>query len=102
MESGSAIFLSPKCYLLDNGNPNDANGSKRALKGVHHETVLTRQDFLDSLYENRIIVKRQVRLRRHQKAFKMRLIEEHKKALNSVYYKFKVCDDLITCVPHNL
>ena len=29
---GTAIFLSPKCYMMDNGDPNDPKGSKRALK----------------------------------------------------------------------
>ena len=100
MKSGSGIFLSPKCYLMDNGDENDPDGTKRALKGVNHGTNVSRQDFLDALYNNTIAMRRQVRFKRDPKVFKMRLVEEQRRALNSIYYKFKVDDNMVTCTPH--
>ena len=100
MTSGTAVFLSPKCYLMDNGDETDKNGCKRALKGVNHSTVVSKQDFIDALYENKVVMRHQVRFKRDQKAFKMKLVEEHRRALNSIYYKMKVSDDLISCLPH--
>ena len=100
MTSGSAIFLSPKCYLMHNGDENDEKGTKRALKGVNHSTNVSREDFIDALYENKIAVRRQVRFKRDPKVFKTRLVEEQRRALNPIYYKMKVSDDFVTCAPH--
>ena len=100
MTSGSAIFLSPKCYLMHNGDDNDEKGTKRALKGVNHSTNVSREDFIDALYENKIAVRRQVRFKRDPKVFKTRLVEEQRRALNPIYYKMKVSDDFVTCAPH--
>ena len=85
---------------MDNGDENDKNGCKRALKGVNHSTVVSKQDFIDALYENKVVMRHQVRFKRDQKAFKMKLVEEHRRALNSIYYKMKVSDDFISCLPH--
>ena len=101
MNSGTAVFLSPKCYLMDNGKPNDPNRVKRALKGINEKTMLNREDFLASLYQNQSIVKPQTRMKRDQKSSKIRIIEENKKSLNSVYYKMRLSEDLLSCRPHD-
>ena len=86
---------------MHNGDETDKNGMKRALKGVNHSTVVSKQDFIDALYDNKVIVmRRQVRLKRDQKLFKMKLVEEDRRALNAIYYKMKVSDDFISCLPH--
>ena len=100
MTTGIALFNSPKCYIMDNCVENDPDGIKRALKGVHHNTIVNKEDFLNSLYKNDVPIRKQVRLRRDTRVFKIRLIEEEKRALNPVYYKYKVSSDLITCTPH--
>ena len=101
MTSGSAIFLSPKCYLMDNGIPTDPNGIKRALKGINEKTVLNKDDFLGALYENRPVVKPQMRMKRDKKTCKIRIVEEEKKSLNSIYYKMKLSADYLSCTPHD-
>ena len=100
MKSGTAVFLSPKCYLLDSGDHDSPDGVKRALKGINDKTKITREEFLSSLYQNKIIRKDQNRLKRDLKKFKFATVKETKKALNSVYYKMKVSDDFISCAPH--
>ena len=100
MRSGTAVFLSPKCYLLDSGELGNQDGIKRALKGINDETTVSREEFLSSLYQNQIVRKDQNRLKRDLKKFKFCTVKETKKALNSVYYKMQVSDDFITCSPH--
>ena len=100
IKSGTAVFLSPKCYLIDSGDHDNPDGIKRALKGINDETSVTREEFLDSLYQNDVVRKRQIRLKRDLKKFKFSTIAETKKALNSVYYKMKVSDDFLSCSPH--
>ena len=100
MITGIALFNSPKCYILDNCDENDPDGIKRALKGVHHKTLVTKEDFLNSLYQNDVPIRKQVRLKRDTRIFKIRLVEEQKRALNPVYFKYKVSSDLISCSPH--
>ena len=102
MTSGSAIFLSPKCYLMDNGIPNDPHGVKRALKGISEKTVLDKADFLTALYENQTVIKPQMRMKRDTKSCKIRIVEERKKSLNSIYYKMKLSDDYLSCTPHDV
>ena len=101
MTSGSAIFLSPKCYLMDNGIPNDPNGVKRALKGISEKTVLDKSDFIDALYLNKTVIKPQIRMKRDTKTCKIRIVEEQKKSLNSIYYKMKLSEDYLSCSPHD-
>ena len=100
MTKGTAVFLSPKCYLLDGADSDNPDGTKRALKGINNETLISREEFLNALYDNTVIKKRQVRMKRNLKKFKICNISETKKALNSVYYKMKVSDDFISCTPH--
>ena len=101
MTTGSAIFLSPKCYLLDSGNTDNADGVKRALKGINDKTHISRDEFLSSLYGNTVIKKQQNRLKRDLKKFKFSTVCETKKALNSIYYMMQVSEDFLSCSPHN-
>lgn len=73
---------------------------KKAIKGVNPCTPLEFKDFLDVLYDNKIVMRDQTRLRRHLKQFTVQMQREQKRALNSVYFKLKVSDDFITCSPH--
>ena len=86
--------------MLDSGDHDSPDGVKRALKGINDKTKITREEFLSSLYQNKIIRKDQNRLKRDLKKFKFATVKETKKALNSVYYKMKVSDDFISCAPH--
>ena len=86
---------------MDNGVPDDPNGVKRALKGIHQKTVLNKSDFLTALYENRNPIKPQIRMKRDIKTRKIRIVEEQKKSLNSLYYKMKLSTDLLSCTPHD-
>ena len=100
IKSGTAVFLSPKCYLMHSGEDDNPDGVKRALKGINDETNITREEFLNSLYQNEVVKKRQIRLKRDLKKLKFSTVAETKKALNSVYYKMKVSDDFLSCSPH--
>ena len=73
---------------------------KKALKGVHVRTNLSREDFLHVLYHNSVVMRKQVRLRRDPQRYTVRLQEEQKKALNAIYYKMKISDNFISCSPH--
>ena len=73
---------------------------KKALKGVHSRTLLEYEDFLDVLYNNSTVMREQTQLRRNPKKFTIQLQRGKKRALNSVYYKFKISPDFITCSPH--
>ena len=97
LENGSAVFLSPKCYWMED----KASGQlKKAMKGVNANTPITYEDFLDSLYNNSNKLTEQIRLRRHRNNYSMELQSNIKKSLNSVYYKMKVSEDFISCSPH--
>ena len=96
MDNGRAIFLSPKCYLLEDES---TQKSKKALKGVNCETDIQFQHFVDVLYNNSKIHRQQNRLRRNQKHYAMELQSNMKKSLNSVYYKMKVSNDFVKCSP---
>ena len=87
---------------MDNGDKNDPNGQKRALKGINEKTTLEKSDFLAALYSNQNVIKPQIRMKRDFKTRKIRIVEEQKKSLNSIYYKMKLSDDLLTCTPHDL
>ena len=73
---------------------------KKALKGIHSHTLLEYDDFIDVLYNNATVIKDQTQLRRNPKKFTVQLQREKKRALNSVYYKFKISPDFLTCSPH--
>lgn len=97
ISKGSAIFLSPKCYYMEDKTTGEC---KKALKGIHSQTMLQYDDFIDVLYNNSTVMRDQTRLRRNLKKFTVHLQREKKRALNSVYYKFKISSDFITCSPH--
>ena len=73
---------------------------KKALKGIHSQTLITLDDFLGVLYNNNTVMRDQTRLKRNLKKFTVQLQREKKRALNSVYFKLRVSDDFITCSPH--
>ena len=100
IKSGIALFMSPKCYFMDDEDPKSCDGVKKALKGIHNATEVTKEEFLSALHQNKVIMKKQIRLRKDLKKSKFCTIEETKKAVNSVYYKMKVSEDFITCSPH--
>ena len=85
---------------MHSGEDDNPDGVKRALKGINDETNITREEFLNSLYQNELVKKRQIRLKRDLKKLKFSTVAETKKALNSVYYKMKVSDDFLSCSPH--
>ena len=97
LENGSAVFLSPKCYWMED----QASGQvKKAMKGVNADTPITYEDCLDALYNNTNKLTQQMRLRRHKNNYSMELQSNVKKSLNSVYYKMRVSEDFISCSPH--
>ena len=89
--------MSPKCYIMED---KESGQVKKALKGIHSETMIEFDDFVDVLYNNSAVMRNQTRLRRNLKKFTVQLQSEKKKALNSVYFKLKVSKDFITCSPH--
>ena len=97
MTNGGGVFLSPKCYLMEDKS---SGQSKKALKGVHSETTIKYDDFVDVLYNNSTVMREQIRLRRHKDNYAMELQSNTKKSLNSIYYKMKVSEDFVSCSPH--
>ena len=96
IQDGGALFLSPKCYMKK-----DKSGKvKKALKGIHSETLIEYSDFVDALHNNKIVERDQTRFKRNLKRFTIELRNERKRALNSIYYKLKVSDDFLSCSPH--
>ena len=73
---------------------------KKALKGIHSETLIEYSDFVDALHNNKIVERDQTRFKRNLKRFTIELRNERKRALNSIYYKLKVSDDFLSCSPH--
>ena len=102
IDQGSFVGLSPKCYSLvgstfENGNEKMKN--KKAHKGIHRETLLDHEDFLNCLYQDKSISKDQFSFRIQNKSKQIDLIKSHKIALNSTYCKFFVENDKVTCTP---
>lgn len=97
IQSGSAVFLSPKCYIMEDQT---SGATKKALKGIHSQTMIELNDFVDVLYNNSTVMRDQTRFRRNLKKFTVQLQSEKKRALNSIYFKLKVSDDFLTCSPH--
>ena len=73
---------------------------KKALKGIHSETLIDSQDFIEVLYNNSNIMRDQTRFRRSLKQFTVQMHKQKKRALNSVYFKLRVSEDFLTCSPH--
>ena len=97
IDKGRAIFLSPKCYLMHDST---SGQMKKALKGIHSETLIDDQDFIEVLYNNSNIMRDQTRFRRNLKQFTVQMQKQKKRALNSVYFKLRVSDDFLACSPH--
>ena len=71
----------------------------KTFQGIHNSTDVSKEEFLSALYDNQVVVKKQVRLKRDLKKFKFLTIAETKKAINAIYYKMNVSDDFISCKP---
>ena len=99
VDNGSFIALSSKCYhLLDRTTLFE----KKALKGIHSDSVITHQDFYNCLYHNETVTRNQVRFHYNKKLDMMTLINQNKKALNSIYTKMCVKNDFVSIEPLKL
>lgn len=82
---------------------NDNNTSKRSAKGIPHSQVLEINNFRDTLYNGKIKKHRTtlktLRLSRQRKMARYTL---YKKGLSDLFYKMRMCDDKITCLPLTL
>ena len=100
--TGEMICLSPKCYFAYDGScddDDDDNGriTKFGTKGVPHNFKLKMRMLRAKLYNN---VDTRVTLQTlGLKENEMRRYEVEKKALNSLFVKFHIDDDGITCRP---
>ena len=91
---GEMVALSPKCYYAyDEEN----NKVKKGTKGVPSNCKLKLQEFKDKLYEDK---------NTHVTVRSLRSVQNHmsrtaqtKKALSSLFCKFHVENDRITCSP---
>lgn len=103
VDEGSFIGLSPKCYSLvgqsfdEAGNEEQKN--KKAHKGIHCDTLLEHESYLDCLYKDQSITRDQFSFRIQSRTKQIDLIKSHKIALNSSYYKLFVENDKVTCTP---
>ena len=61
--------------------------------------MMTHEHFLDSLYNQTEVRRKQNRMAFNQKRNEMDIIEQNKLALNSCYVKLFVNDDLVTVTP---
>ena len=100
IRNGRFCALSPKTYFSINL---ETNSKKTGLKGVPHAEArkISIQNVLNCLYYNTQFnaITRQFRFNaQNQMAYK----ESNKKALNSVFRKFYVENDRITCSPLQL
>ena len=96
---GSAIFLSSKCYSIKNYLISDEKmSSKNATKGVYSDTIIHR-DFLYSLYKNIPTNVKQSNLRLIKKQNRMSLVTTTKTALNNIFYKLCVDNNLVSVSP---
>ena len=99
IRNGSFIALSNKCYHLYD---EDKQVKKSALKGISKETQISHSDFLEVLYKDRFLTQDQVRFQYNKKRGIMVMVSQRKKALNSVYTKMKVKNDLVSIEPLSL
>ena len=94
--NGSFVALSSKCYSLKD---NIANESKQATKGVRNSDSLRHELFLKSLYENDDVYTDQFRMNFARNHGTMAILNQRKRALNNIFTKLKVEDDLVTITP---
>ena len=93
---GSFVALSSKCYSL---RDNYGDQSKQATKGINQTANLNHELFLSSLYENNVIYADQTRMNFAKKQGTMAIINQRKRALNNIFTKLDVKDDLVTIEP---
>ena len=94
--NGSFVALSSKCYSLKD---NLSNESKQATKGVRHCEGLRHELFLKSLYNNDDVYTDQCRMNFAKKHGTMAILNQRKRALNNMFTKLKVEDDMVTITP---
>ena len=95
---GSFVGLSSKCYHVFDKN---SGCSKMALKGIQKESSITQKDFLDLLYKEEQVIRKQVRFQYSKRTDMMTVVSQEKKALNSIYTKMCVDDDRVSITPLN-
>ena len=93
---GSFVALSSKCYSLKD---NSGDQSKQATKGIHQTTKINHDLFLSSLYENDTVYADQTRMNFAKTHGTMAIIQQRKRALNNIFTKLDVQDDLVTIEP---
>ena len=96
VKDGSFVALSSKCYSLKD---NTGRQSKQATKGINQTANLNHDLFLSSLYEKEIVYADQSRMNFSKKQGSMTIIKQRKRALNNIFTKLEVKDDLITVQP---
>ena len=93
---GSFVALSSKCYSLkDNSN----NQSKQATKGINQTEKINHDVFISSLYENSTTYSNQTRMNFAKSYGTMAIVQQRKRALNNIFTKLNVKDDLVTIEP---
>ena len=85
---------SPKTYIFGTDDH-----YKRSLKGVRRDLRVLVDEYRQSLYSPEPIRKTYSKLQFLKKPGTVSLIKTSKKALNSVYTKFYVSDNLVDCQP---
>lgn len=88
------IALSPKCYIMEDG---DTGEKKVGRKGVSHRHNLRLESFEQKLYNDEKAAFDQ-RTLQMKKGVMCRCVI-HKNGLNSVFSKFCVAPDRISCEP---
>ena len=87
---------SSKCYSMLNYKD---QSTKRAMKGVHCENDIDHDSFINCLYSNSVHYSNQVRMNFLKKYGTMGILEIRKRALNPIFTKLEVQDDLVTVRP---
>ena len=96
VKDGSFVALSSKCYSLKD---NISNQSKQATKGIRQSDKIHHEMFLSSLYENEDIFASQTRMNFAKNHGTMAIIKQRKRALNNIFTKLDVQDDLVSIQP---
>ena len=86
---------SPKCYFI-----NSDSGVKRSCKGTPKYIELSSEDYLRALFQNEIKQAEYNRISADKRYGSAVTRKIKKKALNSVYIKMKVHDDLVQVSSH--
>ena len=93
---GSFVALSSKCYSLKDYS---SDQSKQATKGIDQSEKIHHDVFLSSLYENSSVFANQTRMNFAKSYGTMAIIQQRKRALNNIFTKLNVQDDLVTIEP---